>query len=104
MYICTPSLTLLCNTISYCPFEIYLNFANSDKVSILLNNVSSFQGVAIFEPGEGGRRDSHRGALQLQWTVYCYGQLLWRAGAGYLWRLWSRKQNVLAQLFKDFTL
>lgn len=32
-------------------FEMYLNFADSDKVSILLNNGICFQGASIFEPG-----------------------------------------------------
>ena len=88
----------LCNIIRYCPFVNYLNFANPDKMSILLNNISSFQGTAIFEPAEGGRWHSHGGALQLQWTVYRYGQLFWRAGAGYLRRLWIRKQNVFGSV------
>lgn len=78
---------------------IYLDFADPDKVSLLLNNLSSFQGATILEPAQGGRWDSHCRALQLQWTVYSYGQLLWRAATGYLWRLWSRKQNVLTQFF-----
>lgn len=46
-------------------YTSYLNFANPDKVSILLNNIATFQGVAIFEPGEGGRWDSRCWAFQL---------------------------------------
>lgn len=61
-------------------------------MSILLNNVSCFQGASIFEPAEGGRRDSHSGALQLQRAVKCYGQLPWRAGARDLWRLWIKSR------------
>ena len=39
----------------HCWFVIYLNFANPDKVSILLNNVTPFQRATILEPAEGGR-------------------------------------------------
>lgn len=78
----------------------YLNFADPDKVSILLNDVSSFQWVAVFEPGEGGRWDPGCGAFQLQWTVDSNEELLWRAGAGHLWRLWRRDhQNIWALQF-----
>lgn len=81
-------------------YTSYLNFADPDKVSILLNNVSSFQWVSVFEPGEGGRWDPGCRAFQLQRTVHSDEELLWRAGAGHLWRLWRRDhQNILALLF-----
>lgn len=85
----------------HCWFVIYLNFANPDKVSILLNNVGPFQGATILEPAEGGRWDSYSRALQLQRAAYCYCLLLWGAGAGYLWRLCIRKKECLAKLFKE---
>lgn len=79
-------------------YTSHLNFANPDKVSILLNDIASFQGVAVFEPGEGGRWHSGCRAFQLQGTVHCDGDLLWRVGAGHLWRLcrWKMLPLLLA--------
>lgn len=92
-------------TVAVYNYSPYLNFADPDKVSILLNDVPSFQGLAVFEPGEGGRWDSRCRAFQLQWTVHCDGELLWRAGDGHLWRLWSRdRQKILALLFTCLSL
>lgn len=57
--------------------NLYLNFANPDKVSVLLNDIRSIHGPTILEPAEGRRWDSHSRALQLKWTIHCYGQLFW---------------------------
>lgn len=81
-----------------CKYCSYLNFANPDKVSILLNNIALFQGVAVFEPAEGGRWHSRRRAFQLQGTVHCDGELLWRVGAGHLWGLWRWNQKIWESL------
>lgn len=85
-------------------FFFYLNFVNSDKVSVLLNNIAWFQGMAIFEPGEGGRWHSRCRAFQLQGTVHCDCDLFWRVGAGHLWRLWKLNQMILAPSLTSFSL
>lgn len=87
-----------------CKYTSYLNFANPDKMSTLLNNIASFQGMAVFEPGEGGRWHSRCRAFQLQGTVDCDGELLWRVGAGHLRRLWKLNQNIWPILLIYFSL
>lgn len=90
--------------------KTHLNFAYSDKMPILLHNISSLQWMAVFEPGEGGRWDPCCGAFQLQGTVDRYRQLFGRAGAGNFGRFWGRKPTFFivfffsVQVFKDCIL
>lgn len=72
---------------------MHLNFADPDKVPVLLDDVRLVEGASIFEPAEGGRGDADGGALQLQRTVHRDGQLLRGAAAGDLRRLCTTEQS-----------